>query len=53
MVGNPHISREDLSKLTGVSVATIRRDLQELRKTYRIEWVGSAKNGMWTVEKIK
>lgn len=53
MLSNPHVTKEDLANLLGVGRTTIRRDLQELRKTYRIEWVGSAKNGMWTVEKIK
>ena len=47
---NPHITRTELSSLLGVSEATIKRDLSELNKRGKIEYIGSSKAGKWVVK---
>ena len=48
---NPKITAYDLSKQFNVTDRTIKRDLKVLKDEKIIEYVGSAKNGYWKVNK--
>ena len=50
ILDNPNITRIELSSLLGVSEATIKRDLSELNKRGKIEYIGSSKAGKWVVK---
>ena len=50
ILDNPHITRAELSRLLGVSEATIKRDVSELNKSGKIEYLGSSKAGKWIVK---
>ena len=52
IIRRPTATREEIAEEIGMSVATIRRDLNKLRKSIRIEWVGSVKTGHWEVETL-
>ena len=47
---NRRMPLRDIAKLAGVSERTVKRDLNALRTTYRIEWIGSPKTGRWEIE---
>ena len=53
LIGNPKISKQELADTLGVGLTTIKRDINALRESYRIEWVGHAKTGRWEVERLK
>lgn len=48
---NPKITAYDLSKQFNVTDRTIKRDLKVLTDKKRIEYIGSAKDGYWEVNK--
>lgn len=48
---NPKITAYDLSKQFNVTDRTIKRDLKVLTDKKRIEYIGSAKDGYWKVNK--
>ena len=48
---NSQVTALELSKLLFVSVSTIERDLKKLTEEKVIEYIGSAKDGYWTVKK--
>ena len=48
---NPKITAYDLSKQFNVTDRTIKRDLKILTDEKIIEYIGSAKNGYWKVNK--
>ena len=48
---NPKITAYDLSKQFNVTDRTIKRDLKVLKDEKIIEYIGSAKNGYWKVNK--
>ena len=50
ILDNPHITRAELAKLLGVSEATVKRDVSELNKSGKIEYLGSSKAGKWIVK---
>ena len=52
LLANRQLPQDDLAKLMGVSRRTIIRDFNALRLTYRIEWIGSAWEGYWEIEKL-
>ena len=45
------ISQSEIAKRIGVNRRNINRYLDILRQTHKIEWIGSAKNGYWKIEK--
>lgn len=47
---NNEITAEYLAEKAGVSLSTIRRDLAQLRKQGKIEYIGSAKEGKWKIK---
>lgn len=50
-LGNePQITMAKISKMLGVSEATIKRDISQLRKMGVIEYVGSSRMGKWIVK---
>ena len=51
MKENSNITTIELSHLLLVSVSTIERDLKVLTDEKTIEYIGSAKNGYWKVNK--
>ena len=51
MKDKQNITALELSKLFSVSVSTIERDLKKLTDENMIEYVGSAKDGYWRVNK--
>ena len=44
-----HITQKEIAERLGVTRRTINRDLDLLRASYRIEWIGSPKTGYWKV----
>ncbi len=46
---NPLITRLSLSQELGVSLATIKRELQDLNNKQIIKYVGNKKNGHWEI----
>ena len=40
----------EVAEMVGVSERTINRDLKDLRRTYRIVWLGSPWKGRWEIE---
>lgn len=46
-----YTKRVELSKLLGVSIDTVKRDLSYLKIKGVIEYKGSAKNGKWVIKK--
>lgn len=46
---NPHLTKEELSKETGASRATVTRALQKLVAENKIRRVGANKNGYWEI----
>ena len=53
IIGNKRISTEEIGEKLNVSYKTVRRDIDSLRPSFRIEWVGSAKAGHWEVEQLE
>ena len=49
IISKPYLTKEDLGKQLGVSESTIKRDIDKLRKTYRITWIGPTIGGRWEV----
>lgn len=47
----PFLTREELAKKIGVSLATLKREITILRKKYYIGRDGSNKNGQWLLLK--
>ena len=45
------LSAAAMAENLGVTVRTIRRDIEALRQTYPIQWVGAAKTGHWEFNK--
>lgn len=43
----------EVAEIVGVSERTINRDLKDLRRTYRIVWLGGSWKGRWEIEKIR
>ena len=50
LISTPTVSQEEIAGILGVTRRTINRDLDILRQSYTIEWVGSPKTGYWKVE---
>ena len=46
---NPRITRLSLSQELGVSLATIKRELQDLNNKQIIKYVGNKKSGHWEI----
>jgi ATP-dependent DNA helicase RecG len=44
---NPHVTRDELSRITGLTVRGIEWNLAELKKEGKIARVGPAKGGYW------
>lgn len=44
-----HITQKEIAERLCVTRRTINRDLDLLRASYRIEWIGSPKTGYWEV----
>lgn len=42
-----HITQKEIAERLDVTRRTINRDLDLLRASYRIEWIGSPKTGYW------
>ena len=47
---NDKITRKEIISKIGISKATLERDLAELRKDNKIEYIGSSKNGKWIIK---
>lgn len=52
LMSNPRITKEELADMLGIGRSTIKRDMQELRQSYSIEWVGEGRKGQWVIEKL-
>ena len=48
---NPKVTREEMSLKVNKSSKTVARDLDEIRKFLRIEFVGTPSDGMWIIAK--
>lgn len=53
LMSNPRITKEELADMLGIGRSTIKRDMQELRQSYSIDWVGEGRKGQWVIEKLK
>lgn len=51
LLTNRRTPLREIAEVLDVSEKTIKRDLNVLRQTYRIEWIGSPKTGRWEIEK--
>jgi ATP-dependent DNA helicase RecG len=49
LIANPSITLKRLNEVTGISIATLRREMNVLKKSNRIKRVGSDKTGHWEV----
>ena len=47
---NDKITRKEIISKIGISKATLERDLAELRRDNKIEYIGSSKNGKWIIK---
>lgn len=52
LLTNRRTPLRDIADIIGVSERTINRDLNVIRQSYRIEWIGSPKTGRWEIEKL-
>lgn len=52
LLTNRRTPLQEIAEILGVSKRTIIRDLNVLRQSYRIEWIGSPKTGRWEIEKL-
>ena len=43
------ISAHTMATIHGITVRSIRRDIDALRQYYNIQWVGPSKSGHWEV----
>lgn len=43
------VSASTMAAHLGITVRTIRRDIETLRKHYTIRWIGSSKQGHWKI----
>ena len=50
LISTPTVSQEEIAGILGATRRTINRDLDILRQSYSIEWVGSPKTSYWKVE---
>ena len=50
IVYEPQVTMAKISKMLGVSEATVKRDISQLRKIGVIEYVGSSRMGKWIVK---
>lgn len=48
---NPKVTREEMSLKVNKSSKTVARDLDEIRKFLKIEFVGTPSDGMWIIAK--
>lgn len=53
LLTNRRTPLREIADVLGVSEKTIKRDLNVIRLTYRVEWIGSPKTGRWEIEKLK
>ena len=53
IISRPMVSKEELARIHGISVPTLKRDLRSMRRSYDIKWVGPTKGGHWEVKPIK
>lgn len=53
IISRPIVSKEELARIHGISVPTLKRDLPSMRRSYDIKWVGPTKGGHWEVKLIK
>jgi len=49
MQNNPRISTEKIADKLQLSKRTILRDIEKLKSSNRLKYVGSAKNGYWNI----
>ncbi len=52
LLTNHRTPLQEIAEILGVSKQTIIRDLNVIRQSYRLEWIGSPKTGRWEIEKL-
>ena len=52
LLTNRRVPQREIAVMLGVNRRTINRDLDALRKTYRIEWIGGSRKGRWEIERL-
>lgn len=52
LLTNRRTPLREIAEVLGVSEKTVKRDLNVIRQSYRIEWIGSPKTGRWEIEKL-
>jgi len=53
LLTNRRTPQREIANILEVSERTINRDLNVLRQSYRIEWIGASKTGRWEIEKLE
>lgn len=51
LLTNRRVPQREIAAMLGVTRRTINRDLDALRMTYRIEWIGGSRKGRWEIER--
>lgn len=52
LLTNRRVPQREIAAMLGVTRRTINRDLDALRMTYRIEWIGGSRKGRWEIERL-
>lgn len=52
MQADVSVSASTMAARLGITVRTIRRDIEVLRKHYSIQWIGSSKQGHWQITSL-
>ena len=47
----PEITRQNLADILGISLSTVEKSIQEMRKNKIIERIGADKTGTWQILK--
>lgn len=51
MEANPQITRDEIARLIGKSLATVKNDISTLQKIGIVEHIGSSNNGEWVIRR--
>ncbi|PID29354.1 MAG: AAA family ATPase, partial [Candidatus Cloacimonadota bacterium] len=49
---NPHISMKEIAGRLNVSIKTVKRDIEQLKKSGRLARIGGRKTGYWKIYDI-
>ena len=50
LLANRRTPLREIAQMLNVSERTVKRDLNVIRQSYHIQWIGSPKTGRWEIE---